>query len=121
MTNGEQALEYLYRKARISRKLLPGLIISDISMPVMDGIEMLKALRYLDYTREIPVVMYSSSVLESNKQICRDLGILDYLSKPLSIKDLERILLQLKNGRNRTGTIDTTDNSSAFMAAIAAA
>jgi CheY-like chemotaxis protein len=101
--NGEQALEDLYRRARSSRKLLPNLIITDINMPVMSGIEFLKIIRYLEYTKDIPVVMLSSSFLAKDIQVCTELGILEYLRKPLTARNVEIIVGRLAHFRFHRG------------------
>lgn len=97
--NGEQALHYLHHRAAISPALLPDLIISDICMPAMDGIELLKILKSHDSTRAIPVVVCSSSILDRHMRACNSLGILEYLRKPLAEEDIKRIIVSLETAR----------------------
>lgn len=54
--NGKSALEFLNQT-----KVLPDLILMDINMPVMDGLECLRSIRKNDVLKSIPVVMFSTS------------------------------------------------------------
>jgi CheY-like chemotaxis protein len=75
---------------------LPALILLDLKMPGMGGIEVLHAIRADDHLRHIPVVVVTSSSLESDRTEAIAAGASDYLQKPLSLdqfgKDLESIL-----------------------------
>jgi len=75
---------------------LPDLILLDLKMPCMDGIEVLREIRSNDRFREIPVVMVTSSSLESDKTEAMAAGANDFLEKPLALerfsKDLESVL-----------------------------
>ena len=85
--NGKQGLEMAQAKAY-------DLIFSDIKMPEMDGLELLKALKEGEETAEIPVVMISGhGDVETAVQALK-MGAYDFLLKPL---DLNRILITTKN------------------------
>ncbi len=89
--DGESALAML-RKGRG----LPDLILLDLKMPCMGGIEVLRAIRADDRLREIRVVVVTSSSLESDRAEAIAAGASDYLQKPLALdkfsEDLEAIL-----------------------------
>ncbi len=85
--NGKQGLEMAQAKAY-------DLIFSDIKMPEMDGLELLKALKEGEETAETPVVMISGhGDVETAVQALK-MGAYDFLLKPL---DLNRILITTKN------------------------
>ncbi len=75
---------------------LPALILLDIKMPGMGGIEVLREIRADDHLRYIPVVVVTSSSLESDRTEAIAAGASDYLQKPLALdqfsKELESIL-----------------------------
>jgi len=72
--------EHAVQKARDER---PDLILMDMVMPRMTGLEALEALRASDETREIPVVMVTTRGEESNVEAAQALGCDDYLTKPI--------------------------------------
>lgn len=75
---------------------LPALILLDLKMTGMGGIEVLREIRADDRLREIPVVVVTSSSLESDRAEAIAAGASDYIHKPLALdqfsKDLESIL-----------------------------
>jgi len=94
--NGQEALD-------IVSKTPPNLIISDIMMPVMDGIEMLKNLKNNSLTKRIPVLMLSARAGEEARIEGYELGADDYLIKPFSAKELlARVKSQIKISNSRS-------------------
>jgi CheY-like chemotaxis protein len=75
---------------------LPALILLDLKMPGISAIEVLREIRTDERLRELPVVVVTSSSLESDRTEAIDAGANDYLEKPLTLaqfsKDLESIL-----------------------------
>ncbi|MBI5568889.1 MAG: response regulator [Desulfomonile tiedjei] len=78
--NGEQALEYL----RDSKNPKPCLILLDINMPRMNGIEFLKVAKQDDSLRPIPIIMLTTSREYEDKYRSFDLGVAGYMIKPAS-------------------------------------
>jgi two-component system chemotaxis response regulator CheY len=74
-TNGKEALDIL-EKTRVD------MIITDLNMPVMDGIELVSAMRSEPAYSHIPVVMLTSEFLESRKQKAFESGINEWVPKP---------------------------------------
>lgn len=74
----------------------PALILLDLKMPGMSGIEVLREIRSDDRLRELPVVVITSSALESDRTEAIAAGASDYMQKPLALaqfsNDLESIL-----------------------------
>ena len=91
LNSGIRALQYL------SQKPPPDLILLDVQMAPLDGIETLRQIREMENCQEIPVIMLTSqrekqTIVESSK-----LGINDYVLKPFKTQDLhERIERVLK-------------------------
>jgi CheY-like chemotaxis protein len=87
--NGADAI-----KTAVERK--PDLILMDINMPVMDGVESLRRLKAEPGTREIPVVMVTTRGEAVNQERCRELGCDEFLTKPLErdrlVETVRRIL-----------------------------
>lgn len=88
--NGKEALEKIHKKP-------PDLVLSDIMMPVMDGIQLLKEIKQNRHTAHIPVILLSARAGEEAKIEGYDIGADDYLVKPFSSKELlSRIRAQIK-------------------------
>lgn len=68
--------------------LLPDLIITDIAMPVLNGLDMTKQLRVHPTTKTIPIIVSSASVFNFDRQQSRDAGADDFLPKPVSSIEL---------------------------------
>jgi signal transduction histidine kinase/CheY-like chemotaxis protein len=89
VNDGRQALEAV-------RQSLPDLVISDVMMPVMDGLELLKELREDESIRTVPVVLLSARAGEEARASGIETGADDYLTKPFSAKELlARVRTQL--------------------------
>lgn len=69
-------------------KELPRLIILDIMLPGMDGVEILKELRSRKQTENIPVIMATAKGSEYDKVLCLDSGADDYLQKPFGMMEM---------------------------------
>lgn len=61
---------------------LPCLIVLDLNMPLMNGTETLREIKANELYRNIPVVIYSTSVNEYEKEKCLAMGALEFISKP---------------------------------------
>ncbi|HUR10973.1 MAG TPA: ATP-binding protein [Flavitalea sp.] len=93
--NGKEALQRL-------KEDVPALIVSDVMMPVMDGIELLKVVKENVATSSIPVILVSARAGENEKIEGIDLGADDYLIKPFSSKELlARVRSQISIAKKR--------------------
>lgn len=83
--DGAQALEYIFRTGEYAERpdVPPRLVLLDLKMPRVNGIEVLKAIKSDERTRRIPVVMMTSSEEESDVAKTYDLGVNSYVVKPL--------------------------------------
>jgi signal transduction histidine kinase/DNA-binding NarL/FixJ family response regulator len=75
----------------------PDLIISDLSMPVMDGYQMLAKLRQAPQIQTIPVIISSASVFDSDREKSLVAGANEFLSKPVQVESLMEYLQKLLN------------------------
>jgi CheY-like chemotaxis protein len=93
--NGQEALDYLAGKGEYAEREkhpLPGLLLLDLKMPWMDGFDMLTWLRAHSEFDTLPVVVLTSSKLQSDIDRSRQLGVYDYRVKPQTFEDLVRLL-----------------------------
>jgi signal transduction histidine kinase/DNA-binding response OmpR family regulator len=79
--NGQEGLDKM-------REHLPDLVITDLAMPVMDGLAMLKQLRNTEDLKHLKVLVSSASVAQIDQQISIEAGGDDFLAKPIHAQDL---------------------------------
>jgi CheY-like chemotaxis protein len=80
--DGEEAISYL----RDDRNLKPCIIILDLNMPRMSGIEFLKIIKEDEELKLIPVIVLTTSQEEQDKAECFKLGVAGYMIKPIEYK-----------------------------------
>jgi CheY-like chemotaxis protein len=94
-SNGKQALEYLSGKAEFADRTafpLPALVVMDIKMPEMDGLEALKLIRQDEKLSRMPVVIFTSSKREEDVELAYQLGANAYVVKPSDSEQLGETL-----------------------------
>ncbi|MEE3715229.1 response regulator [Tumidithrix elongata RA019] len=91
--DGEDALEFL----RDPNNPTPGLILLDLNMPRMNGLEFLKILKADPNWRKIPVVILTTSREEQDRLVSFELSAAGYIVKPLEYPDFVEKLLVIYN------------------------
>jgi len=86
--DGVECLDWLYRRGQYAGRAEgdPSVILLDIKMPRMDGLEVLKQLRTEEKWKRLPVVILSSSREESDLARSWDLGVNAYVLKPVDVQ-----------------------------------
>ena len=87
--DGEEALDYLYKRGKFAtyEKGNPAIILLDIKMPKMDGLEVLKHIRSEPKFKSIPVIMVTSSHEEKDLAESYNLGANSYVVKSVDIAE----------------------------------
>jgi CheY-like chemotaxis protein len=87
--DGVEAMEFLLCEGKWKdREMInPAVVLLDIKMPRMDGIEVLEKVRSHKSLRSLPVVMLTSSREEPDLKRCYDLGVNAYVVKPVNFTD----------------------------------
>jgi two-component system, response regulator len=91
--DGQEALDFLFRKNAYAGRddVLPRLILLDLKMPRVGGIEVLERIKADDRTKHIPVVVMTASNEEVDVVRSYDLGINSYVVKPMDFPTLIEI------------------------------
>jgi len=79
----------------------PDLIFIDINMPVMDGWELLNTIKKDDDCHDIPVIIYTTSSEERDRQIAKDLGALCFVTKPDDFRRVKNMLQVIVNNMRK--------------------
>ncbi len=88
VSDGEQALDYLYHRGRFKDRPNgnPAVILLDLKMPKVDGLEVLRAIKHDEKLKNIPVVMLTSSREEPDLVRAYQLGVNAYVVKPVGFQ-----------------------------------
>lgn len=92
--DGEEALDYLYRRGmyRLRREGNPVVVLLDLKLPKVDGIEVLSELKANNLLRTVPVVVLTSSREDHDLARCYELGTNAYVVKPIDFHDFVDVI-----------------------------
>ncbi len=96
--DGAIALDYLFAEGEYEGREVsarPKLILLDLKMPKVTGIEVLEKIRADDRTKSIPVVVLTSSKEDPDIKKCYDLGVNSYVVKPVEFEDFQKAIAEL--------------------------
>jgi two-component system response regulator len=97
--DGQEALDYLFATGPHSgrdRRVLPTVILLDLHLPRVDGLEVLQRIRGDSLTRLVPVVIMTSSDEEEDRIASYDLGANSYVRKPVDFSEFARAVKEVK-------------------------
>lgn len=96
--DGEEALDYLFKTGKHHGKdsqAVPQLILLDLKLPKVDGLDVLRELRANERTKLLPVVILTSSTEEQDRLKGYDLGANSYVRKPVDFNEFIEAVRQL--------------------------
>ncbi len=83
--DGEKGLDMV-------RELVPPLVLLDITLPGIDGIEVVKRVKADNTLRHIPVIAVTASAMRGDRERFLEAGCDDYLSKPIQVTELAEMV-----------------------------
>lgn len=103
--NGEDALQILNNKKR-SAETNPDIVLIDINMPKMNGLEFLREIRKMDAWKDLKCFMITTSDEKVDRMAAKELGISGYIVKPLKLNnpssmDAFNLMIDLMNFKNK--------------------
>ena len=95
--DGEEALDYLYRRGKYSTRSSdhPAVILLDLKLPKIDGLEVLRRTKTDDHLKIIPVVVLTSSREEKDLVSSYKLGVNAYVVKPVDFHEFVNAIKEL--------------------------
>ena len=94
--DGQVALDYLFQREPYQNAPQPGLILLDINLPKVDGIQVLKQIKNDEHLKAIPVIILSTSSNAIDVQSSYDNGANSYIVKPVDFEKFQRAIKELK-------------------------
>jgi CheY-like chemotaxis protein len=92
VSDGAEALEYIYKLGRHTEAPRPDLILLDLNMPRLGGREVAAKLKADPSFRSIPIVAFTTSVRAEDVAYCYTVGVNSYVQKPSDFEMLESVL-----------------------------
>lgn len=100
VTNGRQALDFLFGRDDYSSRSdapLPSVVLLDLNLPQLHGLEVLKAIRAAERTRYLPVVVLTSSNDRRDIVECYESGANSYVRKSVDYNEFSNAIRELVN------------------------
>jgi two-component system, response regulator len=95
LSDGQQALDYLFRKGEFEdpeSSPVPSLILMDLRLPKVDGLEVLEKIRKVECLKHIPAVILTTSEAEVDISRAYDLNVNSYLVKPIDFSKFSELI-----------------------------
>ena len=95
--DGAEALDYLYQRGKYSDRVdgLPAVVLLDLNMPKVDGMEVLQRMKLDPVLKQVPVVMVTSSRVEQDLVRSYELGVNAYVVKPVDFQKFIESIRQI--------------------------
>jgi len=96
--DGAEALDYVFAEGKYAERQInhkPKVILLDLNLPKVNGIEVLLKIKSDDRTKSIPVIVLTASKEDPDIQQCYDLGVNSYVVKPVGFGEFQKVISQL--------------------------
>jgi CheY-like chemotaxis protein len=93
--DGQEALDILFSNEKAD-KLQPGLILLDLNLPKVNGLEVLRELKADPNLRRVPVIILTASTHEEDIVRSYDLGVNTFISKPVEFEEFIRVVTMIE-------------------------
>lgn len=98
LKDGQEASDFIFAEGRFSERNIedtPKLILLDLKMSKLTGIQVLQRIKSDRRTKMVPVVVLTSSKEDSDIKTCYDLGVNSYLVKPVQFEEFIKVIRDL--------------------------
>ena len=98
LKDGQEAIDYIFRQGAYQDCGIcdrPSLILLDLNLPKIDGLEILRRIRSNERTKSIPVVVLTSSAMDKDRIESYHLGVNSYIKKPVEFENFARTIAEI--------------------------
>lgn len=98
LSDGAEALDFLFARGKYAERNIehtPKIILLDLNMPKVGGLEVLRTIKKDERTRRIPVIVMTSSKEDSDIIASYDLGVNSYVVKPIGFENFSKAVTEL--------------------------
>jgi two-component system response regulator len=96
-SDGDEALDFLFRRGSFSGAPRPGVVLLDLNLPGTDGREVLAEMKADPELRQIPVIVLTTSSDERDVSACYQAGASSYIQKPVDLEGFMRAIERLND------------------------
>ena len=102
---GKEMLDYLGGK---DKNVIPDILFLDLNMPILSGLDCLIEIRKKEEYKNLPIVIYSTSSSEKDKEVTYRNGANLYVNKPIEFSDMKKIFMEVLkiNWKERSGAFN---------------
>lgn len=96
--DGSEALDFLFNRGKYEGQInhaLPKIVLLDLKLPKVNGLEVLKEIKLRESTRSIPVVIVTSSAEDPDVKLAYELGANSYVVKPVNFEAFTEVMSNL--------------------------
>lgn len=94
--NGQEALDFLYKRAGYEQESKPDLILLDINIPILNGHEVLKIVKHDPELKKIPVIMLTTSSSTKDINLSYENYANSYVIKPIEMEEFLKAMLKIE-------------------------
>lgn len=98
LKDGAEGLDFIFAEGIFKNRNInnkPRVILLDLKMPKVDGIEVLRRVKSDEHTKTIPVVVLTSSKEDPDVKACYELGVNSYIVKPVGFENFSKAISEL--------------------------
>jgi two-component system response regulator len=113
--DGETALDFLHQRGKYANEARPDLVLLDLNLPRMDGMEVLEQMKSSPELRTVPVVALTTSTSERDVLRAYDNYVNAYVTKPLDVDEFIRTVRSVEDFYLRTVRMPRTSDSIPYV------
>jgi CheY-like chemotaxis protein len=111
VTNGQEAIDYVFKNGKYATAATPDLIILDLNLPIKNGMDVLKTIKSDQFKKLIPIVVYTTSEEMSDINCSYSLYANSYITKSSEIKDIYQKISTMGEFWLKTSQLPNIDHS----------